>query len=189
MPGGIRFRADIRPYTRFAIQYVPSPNRTDRRLAPHMKPRVALIHATVSGALEGTVRWFQRKDLPMDERVSSDFVIGKDGDIVRMVPKGYAAWHAGTCLWENKPVRWYNHLSYGLELVNWNDGKDPWPEPQLQAMAFVIASIQLECPTVNLIRRHEDVAYPTGRKTDPRGLTIDQLYRAVRLYQPGVELL
>lgn len=164
----------------FQVRHDWSPNRSRRLPLPHLRPRVALVHATASDSLEGTIEWF----LNRESRVSADFVIGKDGEIVRMVPKGCCAWHAGICEWNGRPIRTYNHLSYGIELVNQDNGVDPYPEPQKAALAYVLATIQEECPSVCYIRRHADVAFPRGRKTDPNGLSLASIYTTVAHLQP-----
>lgn len=175
---------DLRDRDLFTIVNSYSPHRSRRMWRPWLKPRVALVHATVSGTLHGTVGWLQNPK----SKVSYDFVIDKDGRIARCVPPGYLSWHAGECWFMGKKRKDYNWISYGIGLVNWNDGKDPYPERQLRAMALIIARIQLEAPTVALIRRHEDVVTPVGRKTDPAGLSIKGIYKAVQDWQPGVEL-
>lgn len=167
----------------FDIEYIPSPNKT-HRLFTTVKPEVILVHATVSKNISGTISWFQNPD----SEVSSDFVIGKDGRIVRMVPKTHYAWHAGVCTWHNQPFRNYNALSYGIELVNLNDGLDPYPGIQLEALAYVCAVIQTERPLVRYLRRHAGVAIPVGRKSDPAGLSSSQIYSNVRTFQPDVIL-
>jgi len=168
----------------FVVELLYSPNRSHRLLMPHIKPRVALMHHTGSANIGGTISWF----LNRQSKVSSDFVIGKDGRIVRMVPKGWCAWHAGKCTFENKTTGLYNYLSVGFELVNRGDGIDPYPEIQLEALAYAVAVTQQDYPTVTLIRRHGDVAVPKGRKNDPLGLSLERIYEAVRTYQPHVIL-
>lgn len=169
----------------FIIEAGSTPNKTHRFVQPLIKPEVALIHHTGDDHISGTLDWFANRK----SRVSADFVIGRDGRIVRVVPKGYIAWHAGKCSFHGKVVGDYNYRAYGIELVNKGDGVQPYPEEQIEAMAFVIAHIQAESPTVRLLRRHADVAYPLGRKTDPAGLSIGRIYDAVRHYQPHVELI
>lgn len=165
-------------------ELIYSPHKSLRILVPWIKPRVVLFHHTGSANMDGTIHWF----LNRKSKVSSDFVIGKDGRIVRMVPKGWCGWHAGECTFDNKPTRFYNFLSYGVELVNRGDGIDPYPERQLEAAAYVVALIQKEALTVTLLRRHGDVAVPKGRKSDPLGLSLERIYDAVRKYQPQVSL-
>lgn len=164
----------------FRVEAFNSPNKSARWLMPFIKPKVALMHHTASNNIESPKSWF----LDAQSKVSADFLIGKDGRILRMVPKGYAAWHAGRCTFNGKVVGTYNYLSYGIEIVNRGDGHDPYPAMQLAAMAYVYAIIQLEAPTVVYPRRHEDVAYPPGRKKDPAGLPQSMIYAAITQYQP-----
>lgn len=172
----------------FTIQtrYV-SPNKGRQR--PWIKKQVWLVHHAGNGVdrctLPGVVSWFMN---PHSE-VSSDFVIDRDGTIVRMAPQGCYAWHAGVCEWAGAPYRLYNHLSYGIELINDGNGTDPYPDVQLQALAYVCAVTQQETPTVKYPRRHADVAYPAGRKVDPRGLDLARIYLTLRTYQPDLEVL
>lgn len=168
----------------FDIGFVSTPNKSRRLPLIHPKPQVALIHHTASNILSGTISHFQNRT----SKVSADFTIGKNGEIVRMIPKGWMAWHAGQGTFAGKVLKNYNAISYGIELVNLGNYVDPYSEIQLEAMAYVIAVIQEECPTVQLIRRHQDIAYPPGRKIDPAGLTISQIYSAVWKHQPQVIL-
>ena len=168
----------------FVVELLYSPHRSRRVLRSWIKPRVVLFHHTGSASIAGTVSWF----LNLKSKVSSDFVVGKDGRIIRMVPKGWCGWHAGECTFNNKRRKDYNFLSYGIELVNRGDGIDPYPDVQLEAAAYCVRVIQQEAPTVTLLRRHEDAAWPPGRKNDPRGLSIEEIYAAIRKYQPDVQL-
>lgn len=177
-------KEQIRNPRGFLVEHLTSPNKTSRLLRPLIKPQVALMHHTATPGIDSPKNWF----LDPKSRVSADFMIGKDGRILRMVPKGYAAWHAGMCTFEGKVVRNYNFIAYGIELVNRGDGRDPYPAVQLEAMAYVFALIQFEAHTVIYPRRHEDVAYPPGRKTDPAGLPQSMIYAAIHQHQPFVKL-
>ena len=48
--------------------------------------------------------------------VSCHYFIKKNGDIIRMVPDSYVAWHAGKSKW--KKHNFLNKLSIGIELDN-----------------------------------------------------------------------
>ena len=165
----------------FRVQLASTPNKSRRWLT---KPRVVLVHATAGATAEGALEWFAQKQ----SQVSADFVIDKTGSIWRVVPRGWYAWHAGVCSFEGQERRDYNRISYGIELINRNDGIDPYSQIQVEVLAFVVATIQTEAPTVTLLRRHADVAVPAGRKTDPAGLSIEAIYGAVRRFQPEVKL-
>lgn len=167
----------VKDRDRFTILPASTPHKSDRG---NVKPKVVLLHATVSSTAASPLAWFQN---PVSG-VSSDFVIGKDGKIWRPVPKGMYSWHAGKCLFNGAVRKDYNRISYGVEIVNMNDGVDPYPEEQIRAVCFVIAMLKVESPTVAYIRRHEDVGYPKGRKSDPKGLSVTKMHLALREYQP-----
>jgi N-acetyl-anhydromuramyl-L-alanine amidase AmpD len=61
-----------------------------------------------------------------------------------------------------------NDFSIGIELVNLNDGFDPFPDEQLQAMRSLVKDIISRHP-IRYIVTHYEVADPPGRKSDPAG--------------------
>jgi N-acetylmuramoyl-L-alanine amidase/AmpD protein len=61
-----------------------------------------------------------------------------------------------------------NDFSIGIELVNRNDGTDPFPEAQLVSLRELLRAIQTRHPIRNIIP-HYECAYPPGRKSDPVG--------------------
>lgn len=66
-----------------------------------------------------------------------------------------------------------NARFYGLECVNLGDGKDPWPEAQVEAMARVSAAIcRMHGWTERSVIAHKE--WQKG-KVDPRGLDMGQL--------------
>src|SRR5437764_2833934 len=100
--------------------WVQSPN-FDRRPDNTVIDTIVL-HSTVIPTLEATTQAFYN---PKSE-VSSHFTIGKDGSIVQNVSTFKRAWHAGV----SKDVEGRQHVndfSIGIEMVNLNDGKDPYP--------------------------------------------------------------
>ena len=62
-----------------------------------------------------------------------------------------------------------NNFSIGIELVNADDGKDPYTAPQMQALHNVIAYLKHRFPLEVGIVSHEFIALPHGRKVDPKG--------------------
>jgi len=61
-----------------------------------------------------------------------------------------------------------NDFSIGIELVNLNDGVDPFPEAQIQAMRDLVKAIISRHPIQNIVT-HYQCADPPGRKSDPAG--------------------
>jgi N-acetyl-anhydromuramyl-L-alanine amidase AmpD len=91
--------------------------------------------------------WVQRfRTLPL---VSIHYVIGRDGDVQTGIPEDRAASHA---------VGW-NQRSIGIELVNNADGKDPFPQVQIDALVALVQAIRVRHPaiTTDRILRHSDV--------------------------------
>lgn len=128
-----------------------------------------IIHHTASSSLMGTVRWFQDKN----SGVSAHYVVGKKGEVFRMVPDNMCAYHAGKS-WlpdepqnENKKSTSVNDRSIGIELVNIGDNVDPYTEEQMDALVKLVDLIRRNNPGIleKNILGHRDVA--PGRKTDP----------------------
>ena len=154
------------------IAWVGSPNFNRR---PNPNDIWALvIHATANSSLEGVIRWFNSPDA----QVSAHYTIGKDGRIAQHVRDQDRAWHAGKSEWKGIPN--VNNYAIGIELVNLNNGQDPYPEEQHQANLKLCAYL---CRKYNIkpedIMGHLDIAVPQGRKTDPRGYDLARLRREV----------
>jgi N-acetyl-anhydromuramyl-L-alanine amidase AmpD len=122
-----------------------------------------VLHATVFESLHQTVRHFCRQA----SRVSAHYVIGKEGGIVQCVSVFRRAWHAGESRdAEGRPK--VNDFSLGIELVNRNDGFDPFPQEQTDALCALIRSLSRRFPLTR-VTSHACIALPPGRKTDPKG--------------------
>jgi N-acetyl-anhydromuramyl-L-alanine amidase AmpD len=121
------------------------------------------------------VRWF----LVPESQVSAHFTVGKDGKIVQMVEDTARAWHAGVS--ELDGVRGVNDFSVGIEIVNLNDGRDPYTDAQYEAVANIIRHLreQYYLPDSRIVS-HEHVARPPGRKSDPKGFDFQRLFRMLR---------
>ncbi|GAB4531793.1 MAG: hypothetical protein Kow0063_11490 [Anaerolineae bacterium] len=154
------------------ITWVGSPN-FNRRPDPD-DIRAIVIHATANTTLEGVISWFNNPEA----QVSAHYTIGKDGRIVQHVRDQDRAWHAGASEWKGVPN--VNNYALGIELVNLNDGQDPYPEEQHQAnvqlCTYLCRKYQIKPDD---IMGHVDIAVPKGRKTDPRGYDLERLRREV----------
>jgi hypothetical protein len=154
------------------ITWVGSPN-FNRRPNPRNIWAVT-IHSTANSSLQGVVSWFNNPEA----MVSAHYTIGKDGRIVQHIRDEDRAWHAGKSEWQSVPN--VNDYAIGIELVNLNDGQDPYPEEQHRANVELCAYL---CRKYNIkpenIMGHLDIALPHGRKTDPRGYDLGRLRREV----------
>ncbi|WP_211198022.1 1,6-anhydro-N-acetylmuramyl-L-alanine amidase AmpD [Permianibacter fluminis] len=108
-------------------------------------------------------------------RVSSHFLIRRDGEIVQFVSCLQRAWHAGVSQFAGRDR--CNDFSIGIELEGADD--TPYAAAQYPALVALTRAIQQRWPAIGnaCIAGHEDIA--PGRKTDP-GPAFDWLrYRAM----------
>jgi N-acetylmuramoyl-L-alanine amidase len=149
------------------LVWIQSPNFGARPAGVEID--TVVIHSTVIPTLQKTTEAFQRTA----SQVSAHYSIGKDGSIVQNVSTWDRAWHAGVSkdvdLRDN-----VNHYSVGIELVNLNDGKDPYPQAQLDALHAIITVLKRRHP-IKQLTSHEFIAKPFGRKNDPMNFPWDSL--------------
>ena len=141
------------------VIWVDSPNLNDRPEGTIIDTIV--VHHTANDSLEGTTKWFNTPE----SQVSAHFTIGKDGSIVQHVSTWKRAWHAGVSK-DSEGRENVNNFSVGIELVNIGDGKNPYPEEQVNALYFLIEALKRRHP-LKWITSHKLVAQPSGRKIDP----------------------
>jgi len=155
-----------------SIQWVGSPNFNRRRQPDDIT--AVVIHSTANSNLQRVVEWFNNPNA----QVSAHYTIGKDGKIVQHVKDSDRAWHAGQSVWKGRNS--VNDYGLGIELVNLNDGRDPYPEAQHRANVALCAYL---CHQYNIevddIMGHVDICLPPGRKSDPRGYDLSRLRREV----------
>ena len=93
-------------------------------------------------------------------RVSSHFLIRRDGELVQYVPTELRAWHAGVSSWQGRGK--CNDFSVGIELEGADDV--PFAEPQYECLQRLLAALRARYGALDLAG-HSDIA--PGRKTDP----------------------
>jgi N-acetylmuramoyl-L-alanine amidase len=137
--------------------------------SPNHSPRgghqitMLVIHAT-AGSARSALAWLTT---PMS-RVSAHYLIDKSGHIYQLVPDERVAWHAGRASWHGMTA--INEISIGIELENANNGRDPYPPEQIDALlALAAEKVEKYHIAPNMVVRHLDIAVPKGRKTDPAG--------------------
>jgi LysM repeat protein len=152
------------------ISWIPSPNFSERPDPDNITTIV--VHATTNSSLIGVISWFQNPTA----YVSAHYVIGKDGRTVQMVKDEDRAWHAGKSEWRGVPD--VNDYGLGIELVNLNDGQDPYPEAQYQSLVKLCKALahKYNISMEDLVGHYH---VSPGRKTDPQGLDITKLRQEV----------
>ena len=98
--------------------------------------------------------------------VSCHYFIKKNGDMIRMVPDSYIAWHAGKSKW--KKHNSLNKLSLGIELDNpgHDHGYQPFQSKQIKSLKRLIKKLKskYKIKKENVLG-HSDIA--PERKKDP----------------------
>lgn len=165
----VEWQADPSPRMASA-SFISSPNQNAR--SRDATVTAVIVHATVKPTLEATTNHF----LTRSSQVSAHYVVGRDGAVVQMVEDTARAWHAGVS--ELEGVKGVNDFSVGIEIVNLNDGRDPFTDAQYEAVAAIIRHLreQYAIPDSRIVS-HEFIARPTGRKSDPRGFDFPRLLK------------
>ena len=98
-----------------------------------------------------------------DLRVSSHFLLRRDGELVQYVPCDKRAWHAGRSQWCGREN--CNDFALGIELEGTDDV--PYTDIQYRCLAALIRTLRQYYPGIaaDAITGHEHIA--PGRKTDP----------------------
>lgn len=89
-------------------EYDPSPNVSSGTITP----RFLIMHYTAGYTLDSARNTFKNKN----SKVSSQLIIGPDGEVVQMVPFNRRAWHAGPS--HSHGYRDINSYGIGFEFVN-----------------------------------------------------------------------
>ncbi len=95
-------------------------------------------------------------------KVSSHFLIRRDGELIQFVPCARRAWHAGQSEWRGRSP--CNDFSVGVELEGADD--QPFDACQYAVLADLTRALERAYPIVEYVG-HSDIATPHGRKTDP----------------------
>ena len=93
-------------------------------------------------------------------KVSSHFLVRRDGEVVQFVPVERRAWHAGASSWRGRSR--CNDFSVGIELEGSEDS--PFAHAQYAALAVLLTALRKQLPLRD-IAAHSEIA--PGRKTDP----------------------
>lgn len=109
-------------------------------------------------------------------RVSSHFLLRRDGELVQFVAADKRAWHAGASRWRGRER--CNDFSIGVELEG--DDVHAFNDAQYTGLAALTARLRCQFPLRD-IAGHQDIASP--RKADP-GARFDWL-RVLRALAQG----
>lgn len=154
-----------------SLRRVPSPNFDDRPQGTEVD--LVVIHAISLPPDQfggpGIIELFTNQLNPEGHpyfrdiaqlRVSSHFLIRRDGEVIQFVSCAKRAWHAGRSTWRGREA--CNDYSIGIEL----EGCDrmPFEGAQYASLDWLLGGIRT-CHAIQDVVGHSDVA--PGRKTDP----------------------
>jgi AmpD protein len=156
-----------------AAIYIPSPNSDDRPEGSVIELLVVHNISLPPGEFggPGIVELFTNRLDPRahpyyreihGQRVSSHFLIRRDGELIQFVPCIRRAWHAGQSEWCGRGR--CNDFSVGVELEGVDD--QPFTDSQYAVLAALARALNRAYPIQECVG-HSDIATPPGRKTDP----------------------
>lgn len=163
---------ELAPDSVLVCQVRPSPNH-DERVFP---ADILLLHYT---GMTRTALAIERLCDPA-AKVSSHYVVEKNGNILQLVPEARRAWHAGLSSWEG--VNDINSRSIGIEIANpgHSYGYPDFPEAQIAAVIALCRDIvERRRIRADRVLGHSDVA--PQRKVDP-----GEKFPWARLHHAGV---
>lgn len=108
-------------------------------------PKAVVVHWTAGGTLESNREFFyseERGDGTLN--VASQFLVGRDGTIWRLMPETNFARH----------IIGYNHCAIGIENVGGYDGREDLTEAQLAANVKLIKYLHAKYPTIEYVFGH-----------------------------------
>jgi AmpD protein len=152
-------------------RYIESPNQDER--PPGEEPTLLVVHSIslppgeyggdaierfFTNCLDPAAHPYFREICSL--KVSSHFLVRRDGGLVQFVPTDRRAWHAGVSRWRGRER--CNDFSIGVELEGLDDA--PFAEVQYEALIPLVRTLRARHPLRD-IAAHSDIA--PGRKTDP----------------------
>lgn len=162
------------------IESLPADFWTDRA---GQKIVAVVIHGTGGTDSRGTLQHGDGRG------VSIHRLITKTGKIYDMVPDARGANHAGaisssfTLNGTTYTGGRVNKATLGIELENLQNGRDPYPNPQLSALGWQIADWRAKHGPIPILR-HADLD-PTRRR-DPYQLSTQNIERWAAKYTPQI---
>lgn len=127
------------------------------------KPRVEAIDTLVLHYTELDLE--QSLEILCHGAVSVHYVVAEDGRVYRLLGEEQVAYHAGLSQWRGRTA--VNERSVGIEIVNRNGNRYPYPESQIASLIALCHGILARHPGIAAggVVGHSDIA--PKRKIDP----------------------
>lgn len=159
-------------------------------------PSLVIVHST-AGRERPDDSAQNAIDTLRNRGLSYHYIVAKSGKIYKCVATSRTARHAGSSYGPREEQKGVSRTQYvnnaanrkaervakfvagcsvnpysiGISLVNMNDGTDPYPAAQIEAMHELIRALKEAIPTLVQISAHYEVS--PKRKNDPRGPGFD----------------
>ncbi len=115
-------------------------------------------------------------------RVSSHYLIARNGKILRLVKEKDVSFQAGkSCLPDGQTS--VNQCSIGIELVTTDDISDKPTEKQIKSLTVLVKDIQRR-HNIKYVLRHSDIA--PERKTDPWNMDWEEFQKNISDKSPKI---
>ncbi len=154
-----------------------SGNFNDR--PPNAGINAIVLHATVGNA-DSSLAWLTNPN----SHVSCHYLINRDGAVYQMVPEMQRAWHAGPSFYNG--LSDWNNFSIGIELVDRNDGVDPYVQPMVDACrqlcVYLVSKYGIR---PEMIVTHQMISGAITGKTDPKGFPLKEFIMSIAAQVPN----
>ena len=107
--------------------------------------------------------------------VSSHYIIGREGNIYRLVNEKNVSFHAGKSSLPDGRTN-VNSCSIGIELITTKDSLDAPTDLQIKTLKSLVKDIQRRYK-IKYVLRHSDIA--PGRKTDPWNMKWEEFLKGI----------
>lgn len=122
-----------------------------------------IVHSLYNPKVKNGITIEDAKSVLDQSKVSSHYVIARDGKIYQLVAEEYQAWHAGDSQMPKPDGRKsVNLFSIGIELIGTETSG--FTTAQIDSLTNIVADIATRLPIKHVLG-HSDIA--PGRKTDP----------------------
>jgi len=142
-------------------------------LTPEVKAYAEKIKLTKANVNEHKFDWRLVKVIFETYKVSSHYMITRDGQIIRFVKDNDISYHAGKSKMPNDGREKVNDFSIGVEILSTHPKDDPttktpadaYTPAQYEALNKIIAELCKNGHKITAVVGHDEIA--PGRKTDP----------------------
>lgn len=133
-------------------------------------PRGILVHTTDG---KDSQAYLQGGSTRAGHPASSDFLITRSHKVLRLVPRGMMAYHAGVTSWrgKNDKTNTASRDLVGVEIENYDRGGEAPTDDQHKCLAALLLLFAAHYPAPPLsVYGHYGIASPMGRRSDPHAL-------------------